>query len=373
MSQPTAARDVHRSHEAAYAHAVDRIGETRRHLTVAGVDIQLRVAGAPLADRLLPALTETAATEPEPVRGADHRLPVILRAWDSATSGVAPPSSPWSPSDFLPRDEVRGSGDDGVDVAYSVAWRTLSVWDRVGRSGTYWIHDATAMPYWEPTAPFRYLLHWALADQGCVLAHAAAVGGPDGAVLLVGAGGSGKSTSALACIEAGWSYVSDDYCVLDTIGPPAAHALYRVGKLDDRSAELLPDLLRRTTAPTFLGPKRVLDLSRWAPDPTVGALPLRAIVVPRVAATTGRPRPLAPATGLRALAPSTLFQLPGTRTTALTDLGRAIAELPVWGLDVGPDVDRIPAVLAAVLASPLSGPPTGPELRATNRPVGAPR
>jgi hypothetical protein len=263
-----------------------------------------------------------------------------------------------------------------VDVAYSLAWRTLSAWDRAARSGIYWIHDAAALPAWEQTAPFRYLLHWALADQGCIVAHAAAVGGPGGAVLLVGAGGAGKSTSALACVGSGWAYLSDDYCALDTVGAPTAHALYRVGKLDDTAAALLPGLLGRCPPMDLPGPKQVLDLSRCDPDPTVGALALDAVVVPRVAHRTGRARRLAPAAGLRALAPSSLYQLPGPRPGGLAALAGAIEGLPGWGLDVGPDVGRVPEALDDLLAASTtrsSRPPRDLPGAPAGRPAGARR
>ncbi len=369
MRELAATRDLHRSHQTAYEEAVERVGETRRTMVVAGIEISVRVAGQPLADALLPALSNPASGSSLPA----GRLPVVLRAWDTTTSGVAPPRSPWGRDDFLPRDEIRGSGEDGVDVAYSLAWRTLSAWDRAARSGIYWIHDAAAMPAWEPTAPFRYLLHWALADQGCIVAHAAAVGGPSGAVLLVGAGGSGKSTSALTCVESGWAYLSDDYCALDTVGAPTAHALYRVGKLDDTSAALLPGLLDRCPPMDLPGPKQVLDLSQCDPDPTVGALALGAVVVPRVASSTGRAHRLAPAAGLRSLAPSSLYQLPGPRPGGLAALATAIEGLPVWGLDVGPDIERVPEALARLLDDSEAWPSelagvgsTGP----TGRPAG---
>jgi hypothetical protein len=101
----------------------------------------------------------------------------------------------------------------------------------------------------------------------------------------------------------------------------------------------------------IVGPKRVLDLSRCDPDPTVGSLALGAVVVPRVGARTGRAGPLAPAAGLRALAPSSLYQLPGSRPGELAALSSAIDGLAVWDLEVGPDVDQVPEALDDLLAA----------------------
>src|SRR5205807_9852223 len=90
--------------------------------------------------------------------------------------------------------------------------------------------------------PLRPLLGWVLASPGRHLVHAGAVGSEGQGVLLAGSGGAGKSTTAVACVEAGMSYVGDDYVLLSTGEPPAAHAIYGTAKLDRRSLATLPDL-----------------------------------------------------------------------------------------------------------------------------------
>lgn len=44
--------------------------------------------------------------------------------------------------------------------------------------------------------------------------HAAVLGQGEGALALAGPPGSGKTTTAIALLEAGWSYLSDDFCPL---------------------------------------------------------------------------------------------------------------------------------------------------------------
>ena len=98
------------------------------------------------------------------------------------------------------------------------------------------------MPAWEPSAPFRNLFHWALGDSGLAFAHAAAVGTAAGGILLAGRGGAGKSTTAMACVHAGWRYVADDYCVLDVSGHPSTHTLYGSAKISPWALARLPEL-----------------------------------------------------------------------------------------------------------------------------------
>jgi hypothetical protein len=71
--------------------------------------------------------------------------------------------------------------------------------------------------------------------------HAAAVAHDGAAALLVGAGGAGKSTTALACAIAGADYLGDDLVLVEPGGvngerEPAVHALFATAKLNADSA-----------------------------------------------------------------------------------------------------------------------------------------
>jgi hypothetical protein len=69
--------------------------------------------------------------------------------------------------------------------------------------------------------------------MGQFLCHGAAVGSDNGGVLIVGAGGAGKTTTALACLEAGMKYLGDDRCLLSMGEFPHIHSLYGTAKLAD--------------------------------------------------------------------------------------------------------------------------------------------
>ena len=151
--------------------------------------------------------------------------------------------------------------------------------------------------------------------------HAAAVGVRGHGVLLAGAGGAGKSTTALAAYARGLELCGDDYCAL---GPgPTVHALYGVGKLEPDAARLVPELD---------GPIVALE-----PTPS---LALSAVVLPRVV-PGGRTTltPVSPAAALRALAPSSTFQLPGAPRGPFAALAALVRELPAYRLELWEDLD----------------------------------
>jgi hypothetical protein len=77
-----------------------------------------------------------------------------------------------------------------------------------------------------------------LHQRGALLMHAAAVQVGEGAVLVLGASGAGKSTAAAALIAAGYPLLTDDLCVvsLDEAGRPMGHSDGRPLKLTIEAA-----------------------------------------------------------------------------------------------------------------------------------------
>jgi hypothetical protein len=126
--------------------------------------------------------------------------------------------------------------------------------------------------------------------------------------------------------------------------------LYAAAKLNAGSLSLLPALAAETEEGAQGSPKRLLFPDRAAPAQAVAQLPIRAVVVPRVAACTGHPECIPIATAARALAASTLYQMAGTRPETFQMIGRALRGLPAFSLEVGPDVQRVPDRLEECLA-----------------------
>jgi hypothetical protein len=87
-------------------------------------------------------------------------------------------------------------------------------------------------------------------------------------------------------------------------------------------------------------------LGEQVPDRIIRRAPLRAIVMPQITKTM-RPRlePTSPAAALRALAPSSMFQLPGAAEDALVRMAWLARTLPSYTLECGPDLAANTAVL----------------------------
>lgn len=245
------------------------------------------------------------------------------------------------------------SPHDAVRVHYDPQHRLLCVFDPRHRRAAYVAPSAECLPFWEWAAPFRLLLHWWAETFGGMLAHAAAVGSHGQGLLLVGRGGSGKSTTAIACFEAGMDFISDDYTLLTLEPHPVAHALYSSAKLrTEFMRRALPHWASRVARQVGPEGKSVFLLHRWAPQRLCQRLSLCAVCLPQVTdAPRAAMRPLPRRDALLALAPSSLFQLPGTHGQALAQLRRIIQPLPALALLLGRDIASGPSALARQLAA----------------------
>ncbi len=306
-------------------HDVSRDACQERCFHIGHLTVCLRIAGHRLADVLTRAFSHLESADK---MNAD----VTICAWEASST-----------TDQMPEPPER-NGSTGIDfidgelrVAWSIAERSFSVFCANSKLAFFRVPDAYALPAWEQAAPFRRILHWWASQQGLQMVHAAAVGTPAGGILLVGKGGSGKSTTALACVGSHLGYAADDYCLLSPGPDPQVHSLYGSGKADPGAAARLPNL-----RPAFERSrlheqeKAVIFVNEHDPDSILRSFPLRGIVVPRIVEGGAHSIEQIPKSdALRALAPSTLFQMPGDQAKSLARLASIVRQLPCWSLSVG--------------------------------------
>lgn len=330
----------------AHASAVERVGSTEFCLDVAGRRMRISFASDVLSDRLISALMHRVCES-----GSEHESLTIL-VWDTASTGIQPPPPPWGPYDYLARGEVRGFGADGIRTAFHPGANVLSIFNESTATAIFWTPDGAALPEYQVGSPFLIILNWWAETQKLTIVHSGAVGRADGGVLLAGQGGSGKSTTALACAGSlGMRYVSDDYCLLETSDGDRAHSVFSSGKLDAKSLNLLPRFGPWVSdSDPGDSEKAIIFLSNWIPDELADSLPIKAILLPNTAESDAtRIRPASPGEALRALAPSTIFQLTGAGNRAFVQLGSLVRRLPSFHLDLSRDMSDTPAAISSLL------------------------
>lgn len=320
--------DFFLSAERAFDSAARAVGVERQSLLIAEKSVELNVAGRRLAERILPALIHNAGGD---AASADLRV----NLWDQAETGVALPDPPWRHGGIVRRGEIEGLRNERFQIALEAGFGAYSLFDRETRRAIFVAPDAKAIPYYESAAPIRSIMSWWLAERGRQLVHGGAVGLNGRGVLLAGKGGSGKSTTSLLCLEAGFQYVSDDYTILSLDPAPTAHSLYNSAKIRAEDAARFPRLFSKPRGDAR-DEKQHIFVREQLPEQVVGALRVEAVLLPRVLGEGPTEIvPVSAAEALRALAPSTIFQLPGAGAPAFSFLAALIRNVQVRRLNLG--------------------------------------
>lgn len=326
-----------------------------RFYMIGGSVIRLRFAGAKLIRHITPAFEHLAI---DPV--ATPALTICL--WDTASTHIKPPLPFWKMRDLIHQYEgqeclVNGPAiihfkDKGVHGVFQPEGNILNLLHATRNVATFWVFDADQLPYYESGAPLRMILHAFFRNQGLQFVHAAAVGTSKGGVLLVGKGGAGKSTTTLACVQESLLYVGDDYVLISTKTVPFVHSLYNSAKLAlPHVKEKLPHLLPLLANSERLSEEKALFfLHNLYRDQVVAGLRIRAILVPCVTGVVGSQLIRTSAsTSLKALAPSTIFQLPGTGHETFKYLSHFVRQIPSYILEIGSDLSTISPLISQLL------------------------
>jgi hypothetical protein len=337
--------------QAAYQSAADLTGEEVCCFRIGGRAVQLRFAGSALISKVMPALAHLSTND-----GAEAP-DLIVCLWDSASTGVDLPAKVWSADyeDVGGFGEVRGFNTDriftieqqqrfhGVD--------TLELYDAQQSLGIFHCSDADQIPYWMESFPLRAIFHCWTASQETQITHGAALGMPEGGVLLAGRGGSGKSTSALACLGTSLRYAGDDYVMVCLAPQPYVYSLYNTAKIAADNLFRLPHLKARIANADHLGDEKALVfLHQHHLHDLITGFPLKAIVHPKITRQPdSRLTPTTPMKLLAELAPTTTFQLRGARQRTFDRLAQLVRQVPGYTLELGTDLSQIPDLLMSLI------------------------
>jgi hypothetical protein len=208
--------------------------------------------------------------------------------------------------------------------------------------------DPAALTADELAKPLHRLIGGLITPDGAAMVHAAAVGEGGDAVLLAGPGGSGKSTTALACRLAGMDYLGDDYVALATAGGSAtAHSLYASAMIAPGPLDGIVDRAGQSAAARPQdGAKRLLHF-----DGVRRRVRIAAILLPQVGpGPITTLDPASPGDFLRAAAPHSLLANAQDRVATLDIMARAAASVPIWRILLGPDLSEVVATVRDVVS-----------------------
>jgi hypothetical protein len=323
-----------------------RTGRVVRHIELAGTRIALLFAGERLVPVLFPAL---AHLEVEADRDAD----VSFHVWDTESTGVDVPPPPCRRECFTDRGDIWSFGSRRIRSAFHWIEFSLNLLDLERREGVFWVRSSEQVPYWTKASPLRTLLHWWMEANGAQMLHAAAVGTDEGALLVTGKGGVGKSTTALTCLTAGMAYIADDYVVVRLEPEPTVFSVYSTAKLDRPQLDRFPQLAPHAANLTGADDKVVVHLEPAFARQLRRSLPLLCVASPTFAGVPETFFASAPPGRLqRAAAFTTMSQLPHAGRTTHEFIERMVAALPGVELHLGTNLGAIPWAIQECLRDP---------------------
>jgi hypothetical protein len=321
-----------------------------RTYRIGGNNLRLRYAGPALLERLSPSIEHLRSE-------SDGESEHLVEIWDAASTGTQPPPAPPG-SEQLPPAGIATSVGENRRAIYQAGVRTLSLTDTSLDRSWYWAADADLIPEWEASTPLRHILHLWLASRGIQFVHAGAVGRADGGFIIVGKSGSGKSSSTLSTLGSRLLYAGDDYVgvSLDPDSGPYVHSLYGCGKLETAHVARFPGL-RISAQQEKAGSlparrdKTIFYVRDTYPEQVTTGFPLKAIIVPRISpGDTTRLSEIELTTALKALIPSTMFEIHAAGQSALTALTQIARHTRTLELRLGADMTSIPALLEEALS-----------------------
>lgn len=199
----------------------------------------------------------------------------------------------------------------------------------------------------------------ALHLRGVPILHGCAVAVDDGAIIILGAPGAGKSTTAAACVRAGHALLSDDLAALDLDSPQIrvhpGYARLRMYADSASAAGFPPDALARVFVSDFFEEKWFVELGPGSFQPD--SRPLRAIYFLE-ARRAGLTEPVITAQSRSNALPllmrnvySGRFLDHPRRARVLAQLARVAESVPVLTVEAGDDLGALPKLVKAITDS----------------------
>lgn len=327
----------------AFERAAAATSDIRRYFRIGPQSLCLRFAG----EALVKGLTRAFAHVEIPAC-PDPSLTILC--WDSFSTQTRNPM----PASFTAsgaKGHILEHNNGVIRTVYRPGIDIFNMYHVAQCTGIYWMQDPGILPYWETSFPMRGLFHWWSRDLPFQLVHAGAVGTPQGGVLLTGKSGSGKSTTASACLNSHLHYAGDDYVMIACDPDPYVYSLYSTGKLNPESVGMLPHLEGCVSNPGAVGDEKALMfLHEHFPQQLSAGFPIRAVFIPWV--TQARDTRLRPATAfdaMFALAPTTIKHLEGDSQLAYAKMRALVQAVPSYWLELGTDLAQVPGVIERFL------------------------
>ncbi len=242
--------------------------------------------------------------------------------------------------ELIHKNGMKGTTDGRFSFQFDIENMALSAIDLIEKRAFYITRSAEDLQWWASGSPLQAIIHSIARKEGMQLTHTAAIMGSSEAVLLTGKGGSGKSTTTLACLEAGLKGLGEDYCLVSPGHQPCVYSIYQSAKLEKQTEKRFPSLvpLRKNGATEQKGLYMYNELYFAK---TASKAPLKAIFsLHRSSRDTPMHTEQSKEDALRDLMMSTIHQLPFYHSDSIALLRSIVEAIPTYSLALSYDLEQ---------------------------------
>ena len=203
-------------------------------------------------------------------------------------------------------------------------------------------------------------LYQYLIGRGFYLIHASAIGRNGKALLFSGKSGAGKTTTMLACVQAGFDFYSDDATLLRRCEDGQFEVISLLGTLNvtETTLDWFPELVPHATGAASRTGKRVVMIHEVYPRRMAAIGRVHGLIAPEISTRSGSD--LAPIGKMNLLSELLPFSLDLHDDTVTRDhldfLLDVLHRVPSYRLNLGPMRNELPPLLEQVLTTAAGSP-----------------
>jgi len=201
------------------------------------INIRLSFFSNELKHLLLPALshlTNSSAASQEP----EYQIYVL----DGTLIDSPFPAIEGISNKFIFRGDIEDFSTDQYQIAYLIHSKMICAVDHTHKIGIVIAKDSKRIPAFTTASPLKEIFNWIMLKNQCSLIHAAAVGNQNGALLLTGKSGAGKSITAIRCLFNGFDFFGDDIVGISNKNQPLVHSIFATAKIFQKDCQAITGL-----------------------------------------------------------------------------------------------------------------------------------
>lgn len=210
---------------------------THYDIDLAHISVRLNFFGHELVHAMLPALSHITHSPP-----ASQKPEYQIHVLDVTAISSPFPAIVGIANKFIFRGDIEDFSCTQYQIAYLIHPKIICAVDHFNKVGIVLAQEARCIPAFTNASPFKEIFNWIMLKNQCSLIHAAAVGNQDGAVILTGKSGAGKSVTAIRCLFHGFDFYGDDIVGISNKNKPVVHSIFASAKIFQKDCQKIAGL-----------------------------------------------------------------------------------------------------------------------------------